>query len=188
MRLFVAAQMPGDVAGELFAWGSRAVARDEALRGVPLESLHVTLVFLGTREPGDVEPVAGALARAVAGERWPEELAVGDVLWLAPRRPHVLTVAVQDPSGALGALQERLADELSAAIGFQPERRRFRPHVTVARVRRGRVPRTDGVGAPGCAGRGFSCAGVALMRSHLGGGTGARYETLAAVDGAGAAS
>jgi 2'-5' RNA ligase len=188
MRLFVAAQLPGDVAGELSAWGSDVVAGDDALRAVALEALHVTLVFLGERPAGDVEAISGALAEAVANGPWPDDLAVGDVLWLAPRRPHVLTVAVQDRSGALGALQARVAASLSTALGLERERRRFRPHVTVARVRRGRAPRVADVRAPRAAGRSFACAGVALMRSHLGGRGGARYEALAEVDRAGAAS
>ena len=65
------------------------------------------------------------------------DLALGDALWLAPRRPHVLTVEVADATGALLALQERVVAALVEAVGYEPDRRRFRPHVTVARVRRG---------------------------------------------------
>ena len=73
------------------------------------------------------------------------ELALGGALWLAPRRPHVLTVAVEDADGALAALQARVVEALAEAAGRdEPERRPFRPHVTVARVRRGGA-RRDGL-------------------------------------------
>ena len=57
----------------------------------------------------------------------------------------MLTVEVADATGALLALQERVVAALVEAVGYEPDRRRFRPHVTVARVRRG-APR----GGAGC--------------------------------------
>ena len=65
------------------------------------------------------------------------ELSVGAPLWLPPRRPHAL--AVGDPRSrrrARSGMQERVSGALASVSGWQPERRRFRPHITVARVRR----------------------------------------------------
>ena len=49
----------------------------------------------------------------------------------------MLTVAVDDPSGGLAAVQAEVAGALAAAGTFEPEARPFRPHVTVARLRKG---------------------------------------------------
>jgi 2'-5' RNA ligase len=57
-------------------------------------------------------------------------------LWLAPRRPSVLTVAIGD-SDELTALHGGLVAALGPTIGFDAERRPFRSHVTVGRVGRG---------------------------------------------------
>jgi RNA 2',3'-cyclic 3'-phosphodiesterase len=171
-RLFAALELPAPVRSALAEFGRAAASDDFALRAVGDDALHVTLAFLGHRPLDDIDPAREAV-RAAAGPA--PALALGDALWLAPRRPHVLTVEVLDGDGALLALQERVVEELVAAVGYEPERRRFRPHVTVARVRHGAAPRRGGLpDAPKAA---FAGEAVVLYRSWLGGGP-ARYEAL----------
>ena len=50
-------------------------------------------------------------------------------------RAQVLWIGVSDPSGKLAALHKRLEDEC-AAEGFEKEDRAYRPHLTIARIRR----------------------------------------------------
>lgn len=90
VRLFVAADLPDDVRAALAAWRPS----DGALRPVAPEYLHVTLCFLGSVAESLVEPV-GAATVACAAPVGP--LAVGGGLWLPPRRPRVLAVALEDP-------------------------------------------------------------------------------------------
>jgi 2'-5' RNA ligase len=171
-RLFAALELPAPVRDALGAFGRAAAADDFALRAVRDDALHVTLAFLGHRALDDIEPACEAV-RSVAAPV--PSLSLGDPLWLAPRRPHVLTVEVLDGDGALFALQERVVEALVEAVGYEPERRRFRPHVTVARVRHGAAPRRGGLpDAPKAA---FAGEAVVLYRSWLGGGP-ARYEAL----------
>jgi 2'-5' RNA ligase len=171
-RLFAALDLPVPVRDALGAFGRAAAADDFALRAVRDDALHVTLAFLGHRALDDIDPAREAV-RAVAAPV--ADLVLGDVLWLAPRRPHVLTVEVVDRSGALIGLQERLVAALVDAVGYEPDRRRFRPHVTVARVRHGAAPRRAGLpDAPEAA---FAGEALTLYRSWLGGGP-ARYEAL----------
>jgi 2'-5' RNA ligase len=94
------------------------------------------------------------------------EVALGDALWLAPRRPHVLTVALRDGSGRLEALQARVQAALEAGAGHVPERRAWRPHVTVGRVRRGARVRPDDVALPAVPRASFALEAVALYRSE----------------------
>jgi 2'-5' RNA ligase len=171
-RLFAALELPAPVRDALSVFGRAAAADDFALRAVRDDALHVTLAFLGHRALDDIEPACEAV-RSVAAPV--PSLSLGDPLWLAPRRPHVLTVEVLDGDGALFALQERVVEALVEAVGYEPERRRFRPHVTVARVRHGAAPRRGGLpDAPKAA---FAGEAVVLYRSWLGGGP-ARYEAL----------
>ncbi|HWV87506.1 MAG TPA: RNA 2',3'-cyclic phosphodiesterase [Capillimicrobium sp.] len=179
MRVFVAAELPRPVAEGLAGW----TPRDDALRPVAVESLHLTLAFLGERS----EAEAGAVGALLAGVARPvRALSLGEALWLPRRRPRVLAVAVDDGDGALTAMQGALAEALAGAIGFDAGDRPYLPHVTVARVR-GRVDRAlrDAATAappPGGAGGGaFAAEGIALVRSHLGRGP-ARYETLERVE------
>jgi RNA 2',3'-cyclic 3'-phosphodiesterase len=171
-RLFAALELPAPVRDALGGFGRAAADDDFALRAVRDDALHVTLAFLGHRPLDDIDPAREAV-RAAAGPV--PSLSLGDALWLAPRRPHVLTVEVRDGDGALIALQERLVAALVDAVGYESDRRRFRPHVTVARVRHGARPRRRGLpDAPEAA---FAGEAVVLYRSWLGGGP-ARYEAL----------
>jgi 2'-5' RNA ligase len=167
-RLFVAAELPGDVVDALVRWRPRA----DGLRPLAPEALHVTLAFLGWRDEEEIALLAGlleGLARPV------ERLSVADALWLPPRRPRVLAVELGDEDGALTELQRDTAAAIAGAIDWQPERRPFLPHVTVARVRSGaRAPRLDPPPALGP----FPAPALTLFRSHLGPG-GSRYEALA---------
>ena len=174
MRLFAALDLPVDVRTTLAAWAASAVGGDDRLRLVSDASLHVTLVFLGERP--DADAAASALEAALSPAPPSPELSVAGPLWLSPRRPHVLTVALSDPSGGLGAIQEAVLDAMVRSAGHEAERRRFRPHVTVARVR-GRVRPFELPSPPSLE---FHPPAVTLYRSVLGRGP-ASYEPMASV-------
>jgi 2'-5' RNA ligase len=176
VRLFVAAGLPADVRTALHIWAGAQAAGVEGLRVVELGSLHVTLCFLGARPATEVDEIARTCG-AVAGLAAPE-LALGDALWLPPRRPRVLTVELADEAGRLAAVQSTLAQALVAGGFYEPERRPFLAHVTVARVRRDARIRPEPLAAPPP--MRFAGTGVTLFRSRLGQGP-ARYEALASV-------
>jgi 2'-5' RNA ligase len=170
MRLFVALELPADARAALAAWGDDVAP--QVMRRTPAENLHVTLAFLGTRsseEAAAVADVLPAVARPVG------ELTVGGALWLPRGRPGVLTVALR-AGPVLGELHADLVADLTAAIGFEPERRPLRPHVTVARARRGERLRAGELRPP--PELSFTPEALVLYRSHTGAG-GARYEALA---------
>ena len=169
VRLFAALELPEEVRAELHAWGARVAADEPALRLLEPEALHVTLVFLGW-QPVDVMEEIGAAVRAAA--RPLPQLAVTGAAWLPPRRPGVL-VAELKPSFSIDELQGELVDGLTAY--HEPEDRPFRPHVTVARVRRGARLRASDIPEPPQLR--FHSAGLVLYRSQLGRG-GARYEVV----------
>jgi 2'-5' RNA ligase len=170
-RLFVALELPRPVRAQLAAFGHAAADADDGLRAVGDQALHATLAFLGHRDDADVPRAASAVRRV---DPTAPTLALGEPLWLAPRRPHVLTVALDDPEGVLAALRDRLVERLAEALDWEAESRRFCPHVTVARVRRGARVRRDLPDAPQAT---FAGEAVTLFRSHLGRGP-ARYEAL----------
>lgn len=176
VRLFVALEVPDAVRDRLARWARDAVGADAALRLVAAESMHLTLAFLGHRPSEEVEPIGAAAAAAAATAPGPAALGVGEALWLAPRRPHVLTVAIDDPGSVAAALYDALWERLEQ-LGHEREKRAFRPHVTIARVRHGARVRPRELPAPPRAA--FTSPALTLFRSHLGGGRPARYEVLA---------
>lgn len=101
----------------------------QGLRRVPPEQLHVTLYFIGDSEQTEV--ISDALARVEAA---PVSLALqgtgrwSTVLWAGLRRNKVLDDLHRQVTQALGA------------CGLKPDRRPFRPHVTLGRFRAQRPP------------------------------------------------
>jgi RNA 2',3'-cyclic 3'-phosphodiesterase len=175
LRLFVALELP-DAARDALAAFRDAAADPAVWRPVRDEALHLTLAFLGHRPAEEVAPVSAALERS-AGEAPP--LALGPALLLPPRRARVLCVEVADRSGELARLQARVAAALVAAGVYEAERRPFRAHATVARLRAGaRSPREPPeAGPPPLEFRGET---LTLYRSRPQRG-GAVYEPLARV-------
>jgi RNA 2',3'-cyclic 3'-phosphodiesterase len=178
-RLFVALELPGAVREHLAVWRDGVVRGVPGLRAVAVESLHVTLCFLGWVDVGEVEGVAGA-CEVVRGMATPS-LRVGGGVWLPPRRPRVLAVELSDDGARLGAVQSALSEALAQGGWYKPEKRPFLAHVTVARVGKGaRVRR--GAELPDVPDDlSFSGTTVTLFRSRLSS-SGARYEGLASVE------
>jgi RNA 2',3'-cyclic 3'-phosphodiesterase len=172
-RLFIALQLGDEQRRLLVQWAREAVGPDRGMRVVAAENVHLTLAFLGHRSPDEIGPLSDLVESFE--DRSAPDLRTGGALWLSPRKPHVLTVEVHDDSGALGALHSDLWDELQLA-GYEREHRRFRPHLTVARVRHGWT--APGGPLPPTPALDLDVLGLALMRSWLGGGP-ARYEALA---------
>jgi 2'-5' RNA ligase len=183
-RLFVAVDLPALVRERLAGWARTAVANTDVFPGrsaIPRvlepEGMHLTLCFLGSRPLSEIEPLSAAVSGC---GREVGELSLGAPLWLPPRRPRVVAVEVHDETGELEALKRDVFAALVAVseLELQVERRRFRPHVTVVRLRERTRPRERRL-APTPA-LSFAPESLALYRSFLAA-EGARYEALTSV-------
>lgn len=182
-RLFVAIDL-----GE----GARAalVAAQRACHGLALpvrwvdpQGAHLTLKFLGDTEVGRVGALAATLRAVAAGQR-PFDLRTGGLgAFPNARRPRVLWLGLTGDLERLARLQ-RAVEVALGELGFPPEVRPFRPHLTLGRPREGTRPGgADDLTAAIAASSRWPAAplpvdAVRLMRSKLGPG-GARYTCLA---------
>ena len=174
LRLFVALELPDAARSALVAYRD-AAADPDIWRPVADEALHLTLAFLGRRPAGDVTIVSAVLHEAA--EQAPR-LILRDALLLPPRRARVLCASLDDPDGTLTALQSRVSDGLAAAGVYAPEKRPFRAHATVARLRpRARAPRSVSAAPESLE---FTGGPLTLFESRLHP-HGARYEALTRV-------
>jgi RNA 2',3'-cyclic 3'-phosphodiesterase len=182
-RLFVALDLPDEVREGIVAW-QRSELGDPALRPVKPESLHMTLVFLGYHPEKEIDRIAeAALVDATAPEIRLEPYSVG-----VPRGKRPRLFALDAPSEGAVELQSRVERGLVEGRFYEPEKRPFWPHLTVARVkpekRGGRKPalveRAPGP-LPEQLFRPFSALRLTLYRSHLRP-QGAEYIPLAAKD------
>jgi RNA 2',3'-cyclic 3'-phosphodiesterase len=172
--MFVALDLPEDRRSELAAWRDELVAGRSDLRPVAPEALHVTLVFLGWQAEKDVERIAEAAFGAASGEA--PELEAAGVRPLPPRRPRLYALDLTDEEGRASELQGAMSRALEAERFYRPEKRPFWPHVTLARVKRGRrAEPLPELAAPAGA---FEAVDLTLYRSILRP-QGAVYEPLA---------
>lgn len=133
-RLFVAVDFPPDVRERIadICFGVPGA------RWVPMEQLHCTLRFAGEVDDATFDDLDHSLS-AIEATRF--SVSLRDVGYFPPRQdPRVLWVGLEKNSSLerLGALVENAMEE----AGVEPEKRKFHPHVTVARLRE-RTPPAD---------------------------------------------
>ena len=171
-RLFVALDLPPDVR-ERFA---ALVPSRPDLRPVPVEALHVTMVFIGHRPEEEVDEIAAAFEGSVRGLR-AATLRATAVVPIPRRGPaRLFAVDLEDEGGHAGSVQAAVSDALEA--WYEPEKRPFWPHVTLARVRRGERAKGLDVEPPRDS---FTASEVTLYRSRLSP-KGASYEPIVRIE------
>lgn len=126
-RLFVAIKPPEEILQAL----QRVAPHLSGTRAVKEESLHITLRFIGNVESPEVDAIDSTLSR-IKGR--PFDLRLRGVGHFPPRgRPKGLWVGVER-SDPLHAVQGRIERAL-VSYGLEPERRKFKPHITVGRIK-----------------------------------------------------
>jgi 2'-5' RNA ligase len=167
-RLFIALDPPAGVAAQLAGWARHSLRAP--MRLLHPDTLHATILFLGSRPVGEIDDIGAALGRACAATSPIARLEVGAPLWLPPRRPRALAVELHDdPAGSLHALHAAVCAELSEDGG------RFRPHITLARLHPRDAPRERAL--PPTPALAFGAERLTLYRSWLTP-TNAEYEAL----------
>lgn len=103
------------------------------LKVVAPGNLHLTLKFLGQVPEGQVPRIEEAVRAATAGEA-PFTMRLRGAGTFPPRGAPRVVWAGLEGADALARIAARLEERL-APLGFPPEARPFRPHVTLARAR-----------------------------------------------------
>jgi len=137
LRTFIAIELDQELRTTLTGIQARlrGAVPPRAVRWVQPEGIHLTLKFLGDTLSDKVEQVKSALAQAT--EQVPAfTITVGGVgCFPDARRPRVVWVGVQEPSGSLARLWQAVESQV-APLGFPTEKRPFSPHLTLGRVQR----------------------------------------------------
>jgi RNA 2',3'-cyclic 3'-phosphodiesterase len=123
-RMFCAVELPEEIRAQLQEHIARLrkAIPDVAASWSRVENIHLTLKFYGNVEVDRIGTISEAVDRAVKNVA-PFEISVGKT---GTFRTQVLWIGVSDPSRTLTTLHERLGSE----------NRAYRPHLTVARIRR----------------------------------------------------
>jgi 2'-5' RNA ligase len=126
MRLFIGLDLPWELKQRLAVLGGGI----PGARWVPAENYHMTLRFIGEVQPHRAEEIDLAMA-TLRGRAF--SLTLGGIGTFAKAgRDTQLWIGVER-NPQLDHLQAKIETALQRA-GLEPERRRFTPHVTLARL------------------------------------------------------
>jgi len=130
LRSFVGLPIVNPVLGYLDSLASQLAAIDgNKMSWVPRENYHVTLLFLGEQTQQWLDDFANAVEEEIEFDS--VEVNVSSVMPFPERSPK-LFAAIIDESEALLDLHNDLK-RIAKKLGYQPEKRRFKPHITLAR-------------------------------------------------------
>lgn len=134
MRVFIAIELPADIRTGLAELQKELRPLTSTARWVAPESIHITLKFIGEVAGPRIEPIDRALFGLT---RKPFTVSVRNVgFFPGTQTPRVFWAGMEAPT------MPGLAEELDARleqIGFEKEKRAFRPHITLARARDSRM-------------------------------------------------
>lgn len=142
VRTFVAVELPPEVRNRACQLIDSLRRSSEAnVRWVTPEQLHWTLKFLGDVDLLEIPEICRRLSQAVAPLPPFDVEAYGAGAFPDALHPRTVWVGMRAGLEAMIALHATVEDVL-ADLGFRQEQRRFRPHITLGRVR------NDAAGGP----------------------------------------
>lgn len=132
-RLFIGVPLP-EATSALVRAAQDALPAVRGLRPVRPEQVHVTLAFLG--EVGaEAREAARRIVASIPREAGGLTVLGGYVLLPSARRPRVVALSVDDPAGVFARLFEVVMGGLEQGWVMRREKRPFRAHATIARLR-----------------------------------------------------
>ena len=134
MRVFIAIDLPNEIREALSVIQRELRPSTSTARWVAPDSIHITLKFIGEIRDKRIEDIDAALK----GLTWkPFTITVRSVgFFPGNRSPRVFWAGLEAPT------MEALAEQFDARleqVGFEKEKRAFRPHVTLARAKNSRM-------------------------------------------------
>lgn len=135
LRTFIALPLPDDWVDALAAvMGDLRREIPGGVRWVNPSGIHLTMKFLGATDASLAPRVVNGLAEALEGVKGPALLLSGLGAFPSERNPRVVWTGIDGDADRLDELFRRVEDT-ATGLGWPKERRTFRPHLTLGRVR-----------------------------------------------------
>ena len=178
MRTFIAIEIPAPVKTALAQLQAELRQTGADVGWTNPENIHLTLRFLGEVEEARL-PELKRLCAEIAAQCSSFSLRVKDTGYFPnAKQPRVLWAGLAGEVSLAQELQQRLEAGLTA-LGFAPEDKRFKPHLTIGRVKSGKnlrqlVAKLEMYSLPELS---FAVGEIVLLKSELHP-AGARYTPL----------
>lgn len=134
IRTFIAIELPEKIIYTISKVQEEIKSYGLKIRWVRPENIHLTLKFLGDIKTADTEKVARAVSESATGYPALSLAVKGIGVFPGIKKPRVLWLGISKQLDLLTALQKTL-DEKLEAMGFPKEKRPFRGHLTLGRIK-----------------------------------------------------
>ncbi len=134
LRTFVAVDIDAAIESQVGRLMVKLRQTQANVKWVDPQQLHFTLKFLGEINIRETPEVCAAVEQAVAPLAGFRALAAGVGAFPTPQRPRTVWLGITEGEAEFVALHDAVEDALHH-LGFRREHRRFRPHLTLGRVR-----------------------------------------------------
>lgn len=141
-RTFIALPLPTAVRSKIEGLQRLLAPKVDGARWVGADSLHLTLAFLGDVADADLNALCLAVAESVRSRPRFDLNVRGVGVFPESSPPRVLWAGLDGDLEPLASLHKAVFDA-AAAVGYRPTDERFHPHVTLARLKTGRIPTVD---------------------------------------------
>jgi len=134
IRAFIAIKLPEKITVSISKIQEGLRSYGFKVKWVRPENIHLTLKFLGNIDRADTEKVGSAISESVKTYAPLSLIAKGIGVFPNIKRPRIVWTGVAEQRNRLAGLQRHLDDHLES-IGFQREKRPFKGHLTIGRVK-----------------------------------------------------
>lgn len=134
LRTFIAVPAPPEFEQRAGVLISKLRASSARVKWIEPEHLHWTIKFLGDIELRETADICKAVSAAVAPFAPFDIEASGAGAFPDPARPRTVWLGMGQGTEEMIALHDAI-DLALEPLGYRPENRRFRPHITIGRVR-----------------------------------------------------
>jgi len=134
IRSFLAFELPPEIREQIRAVSKELQKSNLPVRWVKVENIHLTIIFLGSVDEDTVDDIKEKATFVV--KRSPAFKIRLNAVGVFPhwRRPRVIWIGLNGDIDRLSNLRDELQKELKS-LGFMPEKRPFRPHLTLGRFK-----------------------------------------------------
>ena len=134
LRTFVAIEIPETIKAKLGVLQAELKHTGSKLSWVKPNNIHLTLKFLGDTEESLIDKIICQLEKA-AKDSEPFDVRIENIgAFPNLKRPRVIWVGAETVTNDLTELVGRINENLSK-FGFEADRKKFSPHLTLGRVR-----------------------------------------------------
>jgi 2'-5' RNA ligase len=134
IRSFLAFELPVEIREQIRVISKELKKTALPVRWVKVDNIHLTILFLGSVDEdtiGDIEEKVNVVVKGFSAFKTKLNAVGAFPHW---KRPRVIWIGLNGDIGRLSNLRNKLLEELKV-LGFMPEKRPFRPHLTLGRFK-----------------------------------------------------